>query len=156
MSLRIAPAAIEHADAIGGNLRAGDWMEVRAMGYKCGRDALRTCMEAGGEGVTCFEDDAPIAAWGYVPDAMLLASTAYLWCFTTPAVERHKKAILFLSREFTRDLLDRFDRLESTVAPAYEQALRWTRWLGFKPIPHNAEVTLRGVLFVNIVLTKET
>ena len=152
--IHIVPAKIEHAVHLGENLRAGDWLELKHMGYTRGQDAAAACIEDCKASVVALEDGLPIAGWGHKPDDMLIASTAYLWCMTTPAVERYKKAILRLSRDFVADLQLRFERLESTVSPIYPEAMRWTKWLGFKPAPGESTVVLNGVEFINIVRVK--
>jgi len=143
------------APLIGDDLRAGDWNELRHMGYRRGRDAVKLCMDECKASVTAVEDGVPIAAWGYKPDDMLLSGAAYLWCMTTPSVERHKRKILQLSKAFCDDLLQAFARLESTVSPEYPEALRWVTWLGFKPTPGQYELVLNGMKFWNIVLEKD-
>jgi hypothetical protein len=144
MSLVLGRARLSHAAAIGENLRAGDWAELQALGYTRGTDACEACINDCPESITCLEDGVPIAAWGHKPDPMLLSGTALLWCLTTPAVERHKKSILRFSRAWCAELLESFYRLESTTSPIYPQAVRWTSWLGFRPI---SSITINGVEF---------
>jgi len=155
MSLRIVPCERWHIPLIGNNLRAGEQLEFKAMGYRTGRAAVRACMREHPYSVTCLEDNTPIAAWGYKPDPMILANTAYIWCATTTRVLRHKKMILNLSRDFLDHLHQDFERLESTVSPQYPEAMRWVKWLGFKPTPGENTQILKGVTFINIVKVRD-
>lgn len=152
MTLEIVKSTYAHAEPIGNNLRRGDWAELFAMGYTSGRHAMLACLKDCPDSVTCLEDGAPIAAWGYKRDDMLCSDTAYLWCMTTPAVERHKRSILRFSRDFCDSLLLHFGRLESAVSPIYPQSERWTRWLGFEPV---SRIVLGGAPFDVIVKMRE-
>ena len=148
MTIQVVPFLRMHIAPIAADLRDGDWMELRAMGYKTPLHAVRACADNHPHSVAALDAGLPIAAWGYRPDDLLLSDTAYLWCVTTNAVKAHKKEILRLSRGFVDRLQMQYGRLESTVSPIYPQAMRWVEWLGFKPF---SEETRNGVRFINMV-----
>jgi hypothetical protein len=151
MTLQLVPAELAHAEAIGANLRAGDLAEILAMGYERGTDAVKHCISTSEDATIVLERGVPIAGFGQQPDAYRMSGTTYVWCMTTPAVERHKKDILWLSREFCAATLQRYFRLISSTSPIYPEAVRWTKWLGFETF---SEETVNGVLFYNIVKTR--
>lgn len=91
--------------------------------------ALAACTHNASHTWLCTVDDRPVAAWGLVPPT-ILSDRAYLWLYSTPAVEDHK--FLFIRR--SQIVMEEMQRLYPTIYGVCEigndRAIRWIRWLG--------------------------
>jgi hypothetical protein len=133
--IEIAAASFAHAEELAQNLRAGDAMEIAALGFTplealdavlCCSVAAQTALVGNGQG-----PGQVAAMWGFAAPS-LLGDTADLWAFSGHAADAHPLPFLKASREFVTGLQHNFRRLRALVALDYHKAVRWLRWLGFE------------------------
>lgn len=70
-------------------------------------------------------------AWGLVPPS-LLADEAYLWLYTTPAVEEHKFLFVRYSQRVMEEMLKIYPKIVGVTAIEARYSIRWLKWLGAK------------------------
>lgn len=128
--VEVVTATVEHADDLGPRLRAGDAIEVAALGMT-GAEALRHAFVHSFIVKTALYDARPVAMWG-ASSTSWLSDHAYLWMLTGNNPAPSSKHILRLSRPFVLALQEQFRTLEALVDAEYHQALRWLHWLGFR------------------------
>jgi hypothetical protein len=129
--IEILPATHDHAKALAPCLRAGDAMEVEALGFEP-LEALEAVLAVSHEARSAVHDGQVAGMWGYAVPS-LLGSTADLWMFTGHPADRLKVTLMRLSRDYVRGL--RFARLRALVALDYTASVQWLRWLGFRDGP---------------------
>lgn len=142
--IRVEPATQEHADIMAPLMSAQDRAEIEAAGFTP-RDALRYSMEGSVVADTALIDGVPAAMWGICPRS-IVGERALLWMLGTPAVQRNAKALLVLSRYFADWAQERYPVLECLIDSRHDKALRWVKWLGFKPT--GGTVRMCGVEFI--------
>lgn len=70
-----------------------------------------------------------VCAWGLIPPS-LLSDQAYLWLFSTEAVEEHKFAFVRNSQLAVEDMLKAWPLITGYCARDNDRSQRWLRWLG--------------------------
>ncbi len=132
--IAIVEASFAHAEALAETLRAGDAMEIAALGFAPleALDAVLCCsVRAQSALVRNAQGELQVAAmWGYALPS-LLGDAADLWAFSGHAADGEALAFLRASRDFVADMQARHGELRALVALDYGAALRWLRWLGF-------------------------
>lgn len=68
-------------------------------------------------------------AWGLIPPS-LLSDQAYLWLFTTDAVEDHKFLFVRNSQRAIEDMLKEWPLITGFCEVGNTRSIRWLRWLG--------------------------
>lgn len=142
--IRVVPATEAHADAMAPLMSAADIAEIEAMGFTP-REALIYSLAGSTVADCALIDGVPAAMWGLCPRS-LIGERALLWMLGTPAVQKNAKALLAISRYFADWAQGRYPVLEALIDSRHEKALRWVRWLGFKPT--GGTVTMCGVPFI--------
>lgn len=142
--ISVVPATMQHAEQMAPCMSAADVAEIEAMGFTP-REALIYSLQGSTVADCALLDAAPVALWGLCPRG-LLGDRALLWMLGTPAVQQHAKALLALSRYFAEWAQARYPVLECLIDSRHDKAIRWVRWLGFRPT--GGTVTMRGVEFV--------
>lgn len=140
-SIEIVPATLAHAAAI--ELRAGDAMEVAAMGATKD-EAFRTSLARSLWAETYLVDGVPAAMVGLGLSAFV-GGHGVPWLLTSPICERHKKRFLVESRRQVARMLAEVSPLKNFVHADYGRAVRWLAWLGFTL---DAPVAINGAAFI--------
>lgn len=70
-----------------------------------------------------------VCAWGLIPPS-LLSDQAYLWLFSTEAVEEHKFIFVRNSQRAVEDMLKEWPLITGYCDCANARSQRWLRWLG--------------------------
>lgn len=68
-------------------------------------------------------------AWGLIPPS-LLSDQAYLWLFSTDAVEEHKFIFVRNSQRAVEDMLKIWPLITGYCETGNDRSQRWLRWLG--------------------------
>jgi len=68
-------------------------------------------------------------AWGLIPPS-LLADSAYLWLFSTPAVDEHKFLFVRSSQRIIEEMLQEWPVLTGYCEHSNLRSMRWLKWLG--------------------------
>jgi len=133
--IEIAEASFAHAEALAETLRAGDAMEIAALGFTPleALDAVLCCsVQAQTVLVVDSQGRGQVAAMRGYAASSLLGDTADLWTFTSHHADGRKVTFMKESRAYVVALQEKFRRLRALVALDYHQAVRWLRWLGFQ------------------------
>ena len=138
--VEIVPATLAHAAAI--ELRAGDAMEVAAMGATKD-EAFRTSLARSLWAETYLVDGVPAAMVG-LGLSSFVGGHGVPWLLTSPICERHKKRFLVESRRQVARMLAEVSPLMNLVHADYGRAVRWLAWLGFTL---DAPVAINGAAF---------
>ena len=142
--IEVVPATAAHADTMAPLMSAQDVAEIEAMGFTP-RQALGYSLDGSTVADCALVDGVPAALWGICPRS-LVGERALLWMLGTPAVQQNAKALLVLSRYFADWAQQRYPVLEALIDSRHDKALRWVRWLGFRPT--GGSVVMRGVTFI--------
>lgn len=70
-------------------------------------------------------------AWGLVPPS-LLSDEAYLWLYSTPAIEDHKFLFVRYSQRVVEEMLKIYPQIVGVTAIGARDSIRWLKWLGAK------------------------
>ena len=68
-------------------------------------------------------------AWGLIPPT-LISQQAYLWLFTTEAVEEHKFIFVRNSQRMVQEMLEEWPIITGFCEISATRSIRWLRWLG--------------------------
>lgn len=71
--------------------------------------------------------DRLLAVFGFVPQTVL-STTAHLWVYSTPTVNRHKLIFARASANVIDNMLDQYSEIIGYCFT--EKAMSWVRWLG--------------------------
>jgi len=91
--------------------------------------ALNTCQALSAKSWVGYVDDTLICCWGLIPPT-LLAQTAYLWLYTTPAVTAHWFPFVRHSQRWVERALAEYPTITGHCLADAERSIRWVRWLG--------------------------
>ena len=75
-------------------------------------------------------------AWGLIPPSYL-SDRAYLWLFSTDAVEEYKFIFVRNSQRAVQEMLEEWPIITGFCEIGNDRSIRWLRWLGavfFEPI----------------------
>lgn len=128
----IVLATNEHVEIMAPLMSQDDVDEVAAMNMTP-IEALRWSLEGSLVAHAALIDGEPISMWGCAPTA-LLGDKAVVWMLGTPKLRQNAKTLLRISRQFIQDMQARYPVLECWVDSRHERAMRWTQWLGFRPV----------------------
>lgn len=93
--------------------------------------ALRACTAHASHTWVCTVDDHPVAAWGLVPPTFM-SDRAYLWLYSTPAVDHYKFAFVRRSQIVMAEMRKLYPHIYGVCKIGDDRAHRWLRWLGAK------------------------
>lgn len=68
-------------------------------------------------------------AWGLIPPT-LLSDTAYLWLFSTPAIDEHKFLFVRTSQRVIEEMLQEWPVINGFCDHSNLRSMRWLKWLG--------------------------
>ena len=68
-------------------------------------------------------------AWGLIPPT-LLSDTAYLWLFSTPAIDEHKFLFVRTSQRVIEEMLQQWPVINGFCDHSNLRSMRWLKWLG--------------------------
>jgi hypothetical protein len=74
-------------------------------------------------------DGKLVCAWGLVPPS-LMSDRAYLWLFSTEAVEEHKFIFVRNSQKAVAEMLEEYPIITGYCELGNTRSMRWLRWLG--------------------------
>lgn len=75
--------------------------------------------------------DKPVCAWGLVPPTYL-ADQAYLWLYTTPAVDEYKFQFVRHSQLVMEEMRALYPSIYGVTKANEYRSIRWLKWLGAK------------------------
>lgn len=87
------------------------------------------CAEATRDYWIGMKDDELVCVWGLIPPT-LLSSRAYLWLYTTPALEGNEFVFVRHSQRAVQEMLRQYPIIRGHATIGAERSLRWLRWLG--------------------------
>ena len=142
----IIPASAEHIAHIVANMRAGDLVELAAIG-RTPQSSLTAALRLSREAWTGMIDGVPVCMFGVAPTSMLTPWKGRPWMLGTTALDDN--AILFLRRcrPVVARMLEAFPQLENFVAASNVRAIEWLRWLGFEIHETPIDIGLKKVPF---------
>ncbi len=76
-------------------------------------------------------DGKMCCAWGVVPPS-LMSDKAYLWLFSTDAVEEHKFLFVRNSQKAIAEILEEWPIITGYCEVNSIRSIRWLKWLGAK------------------------
>lgn len=76
-----------------------------------------------------FIDGKLVCTWGLVPPS-LLSNNAYLWLYTTGAIERHEFTFVRQSQIAVKEMLQRYPVIVGHALVGNDRGIRWLKWLG--------------------------
>jgi hypothetical protein len=76
-------------------------------------------------------DGKLVCAWGLIPPS-LLSDQAYLWLFSTEAVEEYKFLFVRNSQKAVQEMLKEYSVITGFCEIGNDRSIRWLRWLGAK------------------------
>lgn len=76
-------------------------------------------------------NDKIACAWGLVPPS-LLSDEAYLWLFSTSAVDEHKFIFVRYSQRLIEEMLRIYPTIVGVTDAKAVDSIRWLKWLGAK------------------------
>jgi len=83
--------------------------------------SARLCIGVIGDKLCC--------AWGLIPPS-ILSERAYLWLFTTEAVDEHKFIFVRNSQRAVQEMLEEWPVITGYCEIGNDRSIRWLRWLG--------------------------
>lgn len=126
-----------HADLLVDLMAEKDLAAFRALGAGDPASVVRGGIARSCDGWCAMAGEEPLCIGGIVP-ASIIGDQGYPWMVSQPALDRHKKALLRLSRARLAELRRRYVLLTNSVSCDYPKSLRWLAWLGFEigPLDH--------------------
>lgn len=76
-------------------------------------------------------NDKIACAWGLVPPS-LLSDEAYLWLYSTSAVDEHKFIFVRYSQRLIEEMLKIYPTIVGVTDAKASDSIRWLKWLGAK------------------------
>ena len=92
---------------------------------------FRRCIFTAGKLWAGFVDGELVCFWGLVPPS-LLADEAYLWLYTTPALEGKEFYFIRQSQLAVEAMLNEYSHIVGHTVTNNAKAIRWLKWLGAK------------------------
>ena len=77
-------------------------------------------------------DDGKIAAFWGIMLPTLISDRAYLWLYTTPALDNHKFVFVRQSQVWIKETLKEFPLIVGHALAGEDKSIRWLKWLGAK------------------------
>lgn len=78
-----------------------------------------------------IKDGEVVCIWGIVPPT-LSSDNAYLWLYTTPALEGNEFVFVRHSQRAVEEILRTYPRIVGHATVGADRSIRWLRWLGAK------------------------
>ena len=76
-----------------------------------------------------YHDNEIVCLWGLVPPT-LLSDRAYLWLYTTDALDAHIFLLVRHSQRMVAQMLTEFPTIVGHCEVSATKSIRWLRWLG--------------------------
>lgn len=96
---------------------------------KAQQDTLNLCQALSTKSWVGYVDDTLICCWGLIPPT-IMANTAYLWLYTTPAVTEQWFPFVRHSQRQIEVMLREYPTITGHCLADAERSIRWVRWLG--------------------------
>lgn len=77
-------------------------------------------------------DDGKVAAFWGIMLPTLISDRAYLWLYTTPALDNHKFVFVRQSQVWIKETLKEFPLIVGHALAGEDKSIRWLKWLGAK------------------------
>ena len=77
-------------------------------------------------------DNGKIAAFWGIMLPTLISDRAYLWLYTTPALDNHKFVFVRQSQVWIKETLKEFPLIVGHALAGEDKSIRWLKWLGAK------------------------
>lgn len=95
------------------------------------RSFFKRCIFTAGKLWAGFVDGELVCFWGLVPPT-LLSDQAYLWLYTTPALEGKEFYFIRQSQLAVEAMLQSYSLIVGHAVIDNSKAIRWLKWLGAK------------------------
>lgn len=93
--------------------------------------ALETCTSQATYLWIGYVHDRPVCAWGLVSPT-LLADSAYIWLYATPAIDEYKFQFVRHSQIVMEGMRELYPQIFGVTRADNPRAVRWLTWLGAK------------------------
>lgn len=90
---------------------------------------MHTCLRTSTTVYVGKVDNKVICSWGLVPPTVM-SDQAYLWLYTTEALEEHKFLFVRHSQRVIERILEEYSTIVGHVVMGNDLAFRWLKWLG--------------------------
>ena len=77
-------------------------------------------------------DNGKVAAFWGIMLPTLISDRAYLWLYTTPALDNHKFVFVRQSQVWIKETLKEFPLIVGHALAGEDKSIRWLKWLGAK------------------------
>lgn len=92
-------------------------------------EMIEWCQSMSGEVWTGWVDDELVCIWGLITPT-LISRQAYLWMYSTSAVQEHKFLFVRHSQRVIEQMLNRYESIVGHCLVGAKDSIRWVRWLG--------------------------
>jgi hypothetical protein len=132
--ITIVPATGAHARELAPRMRASDAAEVLASGGYTPYEALNDALLQSDMAYTALFDGQVACMWGVTPvrRSALVGRIGAAWLLTSDLVERYPRAFWRGCKVELERLFESYDLLVNAIDCRHEQAIRWSKRLGFR------------------------
>lgn len=126
----VRPAVLADADALAGNLRDIDWLEMRVAGRQTQREGLIEAIESSSMAWSWVSGGTPVILGGVAPFPALNAGAP--WVLGADVFEEFSIPFLRTCRTYIKAMHAFHPFLTNFTHKENSAAIRWLRWCGFE------------------------
>lgn len=151
----VVPASVLHVPHVAHDLRQADVDEVWASHHLNPEQAVSLSLYASDLAYSVLSPDTglPFAMFG-VKRGSMLGGESVVWLLSTPEIKKWRSPFAKRSREYVREMADRYDVLTNHVDVRNKASIAWLKWLGAEfddPAPWGEE----GLDFTRFEIRRE-
>lgn len=154
-SISIVPATLEHAHALGVDLRDEDAAEVWAASRHLPIESVQESIKASVVSWALLLDGTITAVFGITP-ADMVSGVGIVWALTANTVNKHPKTCHQVAKEILPFFLDQYPILINMVHAKNTRTLRWLKRVGFTVSEATVPAGITGEPFHPIMICKES
>lgn len=91
--------------------------------------SLQRCLRMSVDVYVGMVEDEMLCAFGLIPPSVL-EDSAYLWLYTTPAVDAHRFVFVRQSQLVLAELLEKYPEIVGVTEAGNQRTIQWLKWLG--------------------------